>query len=76
MVFVHRLMEFVPANKRTEEYFINLFSEKELGDVVRLHKAQASQEARRDLTQVTHTFYPLHLLYLRTITKNLLLYSF
>lgn len=47
-------MEFVPANKRTEEYFINLFSEKELGDVVRLHKAQASQEARRDLTQVTY----------------------
>ncbi|XP_077285057.1 basic leucine zipper and W2 domain-containing protein kra [Arctopsyche grandis] len=46
-----RLMEFFPSNKRTDEYFTNFFSEKELAEVVKLHKAQASQEARRDLTQ-------------------------
>lgn len=45
-------MEFVPPNKRTEEYFKSLFSERGLTDIVRLHKAQASQEAKRDLQEV------------------------
>lgn len=47
-------MEFFPTNKRTDEYFTNFFSEKELAEVVKLHKAQASQEARRYLTMVIH----------------------
>lgn len=44
-----RLMEFVPLNKRTEEHFRAAFEEKGLADIVKLHKAQASQEAKRDL---------------------------
>ncbi|XP_071450900.1 protein krasavietz [Hetaerina americana] len=44
-----RLMDFFPPNKRTEENFKNVFEEKGLLDVVKLHKAQASQEAKRDL---------------------------
>lgn len=44
-----RLMEFVPLNKRTEEYFRAVFEDKGLADIVKLHKAQASQEAKRDL---------------------------
>lgn len=44
-----RLMEFVPLNKRTEEHFRATFEEKGLADIVKLHKAQASQEAKRDL---------------------------
>ncbi|XP_075222594.1 basic leucine zipper and W2 domain-containing protein kra [Lycorma delicatula] len=44
-----RLMEFVPPNKRTEEHFRTVFEEKGLAEVVKLHKAQASQEAKRDL---------------------------
>lgn len=51
-MFIFRLMEFVPPNKRTEEHFKSLFSERGLADIVRLHKAQASQEAKRDLQQV------------------------
>lgn len=42
-------MEFVPLNKRTEENFRAVFEEKGLADIVKLHKAQASQEAKRDL---------------------------
>lgn len=45
-------MEFFPSNKRTEEYFTNLFNEKELSEVIKLHKAQASQKARKYLTLV------------------------
>ncbi|XP_063242418.1 protein krasavietz isoform X2 [Bacillus rossius redtenbacheri] len=44
-----RLMEFVPINKRTEENFRAAFEEKGLADIVKLHKAQASQEAKKDL---------------------------
>ncbi|XP_014205551.1 protein krasavietz [Copidosoma floridanum] len=44
-----RLMEFVPPNKRTDEYFRSVFETVELADIVKLHKAQASQEAKRDL---------------------------
>ena len=44
-----KLMEFLPPNKRTEEYFKSVFDEKGLADIVKLHKAQASQGAKRDL---------------------------
>ncbi|PBC27148.1 Protein extra bases [Apis cerana cerana] len=47
-----RLMEFVPPNKRTEEYFRSVFEAVGLADIVKLHKAQASQEAKRDLQQL------------------------
>jgi len=51
--FVHfRLMEFVPPNKRTEEHFRSVFEAVGLADIVKLHKAQASQEAKRDLQQL------------------------
>lgn len=49
-----RLMEFVPPNKRTEEHFRAVFEEKGLSELVKLHKAQASQEAKRDLQQQLH----------------------
>lgn len=52
----NRLMEFFPLNKRTEEYLKSVFSEKDLQDVVKLHKAQASQEAKRELQQVHFAF--------------------
>lgn len=45
-------MEFVPPNKRTDEYFRSVFETAELADIVKLHKAQASQEAKRDLQQL------------------------
>lgn len=45
-------MEFVPPNKRTEEYFRSVFEAVDLADIVKLHKAQASQEAKRDLQQL------------------------
>lgn len=47
-----RLMEFVPPNKRTEEHFRSVFEAVGLADIVKLHKAQASQEAKRDLQQL------------------------
>ena len=47
-----RLMEFVPPNKRTEDYFRSVFEAVGLADIVKLHKAQASQEAKRDLQQL------------------------
>lgn len=46
-----RLMEFVPSNKRTEEHFRTIFEEKGLSELVKLHKNQANQEAKRDLQQ-------------------------
>ncbi|XP_055903105.1 protein krasavietz isoform X2 [Eupeodes corollae] len=46
-----KLMEFFPPNKRTEEYLNKVFLEKELSEVIKLHKAQASQEAKRELQQ-------------------------
>lgn len=45
-------MEFVPPNKRTDEYFRSVFENADLADIVKLHKAQASQEAKRDLQQL------------------------
>ncbi|XP_067003573.1 protein krasavietz [Anabrus simplex] len=44
-----RLMEYFPLNKRTEDHFRAVFEDKGLADIVKLHKAQASQEAKRDL---------------------------
>lgn len=56
-----RLMEFFPAKKQTEEYLKSVFVEKDLAEVVKLHKAQASQEAKRELTQVcTDNFHPVY----------------
>uniref|UniRef100_U5EXA9 Putative translation initiation factor 5c n=1 Tax=Corethrella appendiculata TaxID=1370023 RepID=U5EXA9_9DIPT len=48
----NRLLEFLPLNKRTEEYLKSVFIEKGLQDIVKLHAAQASQEAKRELTQL------------------------
>ena len=45
-------MEFFPAKKQTEEYLRSVFIERGLAEVVKLHKAQASYEAKRELTQV------------------------
>lgn len=47
-----RLMDFFPPNKRTEEYLKSVFLDKGLTEIVKLHKAQASQEAKRELQQV------------------------
>ena len=52
LILINRLMEFVPPNKRTEEYFRSVFEAVGLADIVKLHKAQASQEAKRDLQQL------------------------
>lgn len=52
-----RLMDFFPAKKQTEEYLKSVFVEKDLAEVVKLHKAQASQEAKRELTQVNICFF-------------------
>lgn len=51
-------MDFFPPKKQTEEYLKSVFIEKDLAEVVKLHKAQASHEAKRELTQVklTHSF--------------------
>lgn len=48
-----RLMEFLPLNKRTDENFKTIFSERGLEDIVKLHKAQASQELKRELQSVS-----------------------
>lgn len=47
-------MDFFPTKKQTEEYLKSVFIEKDLAEVVKLHKAQASHEAKRELTQVNH----------------------
>lgn len=46
-----KLMDFFPPNKRSEEYLKQVFLDKGLTVVVKLHKAQASQEAKRELQQ-------------------------
>lgn len=46
-----RLMDFFPAKKQTEEYLRSVFIEKGLAEVVKLHKAQASYENKRELQQ-------------------------
>lgn len=47
-------MDFFPTKKQTEEYLKSVFIEKGLAEVVKLHKAQASHEAKRELTQVNY----------------------
>lgn len=46
-----RLMEFVPPNKRSDEYFRSVFEERGLVDIVKLHMAQASQEAKKEIQE-------------------------
>lgn len=46
-------MDFFPTKKQTEEYLKSVFVEKGLAEIVKLHKAQASHEAKRELTQVS-----------------------
>lgn len=48
-----RLMDFLPLNKRTDENFKAVFIERGLEDIVKLHKAQASQELKRELQSVS-----------------------
>lgn len=65
----NRLMEFFPLNKRTDENLIKTFSERGLEDVVKLHKAQASQEAKRELQLVS--FFTLKILYILCMWQTL-----
>lgn len=46
-----RLLEFLPLNKRSEDVLASMFASRQLSELLRLHRAQASQEARRELTQ-------------------------
>ena len=48
----NRLLEFLPLNKRNEDYLKTVLVEKDLADIFKLHMNQASQEAKRELTQV------------------------
>ncbi|KAG7309436.1 hypothetical protein JYU34_005404 [Plutella xylostella] len=45
------LLDFLPLNRRSEEALAAAFGSRGLGELVKLHRAQASQEARRELTQ-------------------------
>jgi len=47
-----KLMNFFPPNKRTDEYFKKVFIDKDLAEIIKLHKAQASQEAKREIQQL------------------------
>lgn len=40
-----KLMDFFPPNKRTEEYLKQVFLEKELTEIIKLHKAQSRGQA-------------------------------
>lgn len=55
-----RLMEFLPLNKRTEENLKKVFADRGLEDVFKLHKAQASQEAKRELQSVSFKSSPIY----------------
>lgn len=46
-----RLMELMPSNKRSEETFRGFFEQRGLSELLKLHAAQASREATRDLQQ-------------------------
>lgn len=67
-------MDFFPTKKQTEEYLKSVFINKDLAEVVKLHKAQASSEAKRELTQVNTFFMPFKStksnVYNRTLGKN------
>lgn len=47
------LLDFLPLNKRSEENFSKTFTDRGLEDIVKLHKAQASQEAKREVQSVS-----------------------
>lgn len=51
-----KLMEFFPPKKQTEEHLRAAFIDRGLAEVVKLHKAQASYEAKRELQQVNPEF--------------------
>lgn len=57
-----RLMEFLPLNKRTDENLKKIFDDRGLEDIVKLHKAQASQEAKRELQSVSSKLFLLFVL--------------
>jgi len=44
-----KLMDYFPQNKRSQEIFEKAFMEKELGEVVKLQRSQASQEVKKEL---------------------------
>jgi len=44
-----RLMEFFPINKRSPEIFSGAFEERGLAEIIKLQKAQANQEVKKDL---------------------------
>ncbi|CAG5024090.1 unnamed protein product [Parnassius apollo] len=46
-----RPLEFLPLNRRSEEVLASSSASRGLAELLRLHRAQASQEARRELTQ-------------------------
>lgn len=62
-------MDFFPPKKQTEEYLRTIFVEKGLSEVVKLHKAQTSNEAKRELTQV-RIQTNIHTCYVRTLGLN------
>lgn len=45
-----KLLEFLPLNRRSDEALAGAFSERGLGELTKLHRAQASQEAKREFT--------------------------
>lgn len=48
------MLEFLPLNRRSEEALATAFAERGLGELIKLHRAQASQEAKRELTTALH----------------------
>lgn len=60
-------MDFFPPKKQTEEYLKSVFIEKGLAEVVKLHKAQASYEAKRELTQVKNQHHCFHLFIMKYV---------
>uniref|UniRef100_A0A2P2HW28 Basic leucine zipper and W2 domain-containing protein 1-like n=1 Tax=Hirondellea gigas TaxID=1518452 RepID=A0A2P2HW28_9CRUS len=47
----NRMMEFLPANKRTPEYFSNLFHEKDLSEIVNLQRSLEKEGGIKKLVQ-------------------------
>lgn len=49
-------MEFVPPNKRSDEFFRSAFEEKGLAEVVKLHMAQVKNSSKFFVNFVTKAF--------------------